>query len=184
MSSFDRFRRSTLLAALCLSTTILSACQVQPLYGEQTTGALSPLGQSSIEVAEVGDRVGQEVRNHLIFLLNGGAGQPASPRYRLDMTVSESVIGILRDPIDGQPTGQNLQLTAQYQLVEVATDRQVAVRSQSVTTSYDTFDQAFADIRAARDAENRAARELAERVRADLAIILRGEVALGSDQGA
>lgn len=159
-------------ACVAMMALFLSACQVAPLYGERATSPLTGGPATSIAVEEVNDRVSQEVRNELIFLLNGGVGQPPSPRYRLELFVARNLAGILRDPLDGEPTAQNLTLTAQYRLVENATDRDVAVRSQQVTATYDTSNQAFAALRALRDAENRAARELAERIRADLAILL------------
>ena len=34
-------------------------------------------------------RYAQQVRNHLIFGFNGGAGEPACPLYSLDLVVTE-----------------------------------------------------------------------------------------------
>jgi hypothetical protein len=83
--------------ALCLG---LSACQVTPLYADRSTPgydmAARPAADIIIEAAD--DRVGQELRNELIFLLHGGAGQPSDARYRVDLTVTRSDVGILRNP--------------------------------------------------------------------------------------
>lgn len=169
--------------ALCLG---LSACQVTPLYADRSTPgydmAARPAADIIIEAAD--DRVGQELRNELIFLLHGGAGQPSDARYRVELTVTRTDVGILRNPLDGRATGQNLTVRAEYEITDSATGDVVALRRQSVTTSYDRFEQGFADLRAARDAENRAARELAERLRADLALFLTTEAARGANQGA
>ncbi|WP_157928905.1 LPS assembly lipoprotein LptE [Pararhizobium haloflavum] len=160
----------------------LSACQVSPLYGDRSLSASNNVA-ASVAVDPVGDRVSQEVRNQLIFLFQGGAGAPADPRYRLQLSVNRSVQGILREAIDGQPTGQTLTLSAQYRLVEVASTREVASGSQEIAVSYDDFDQAFADVRAMRDAEDRGARELAQRISTDVAMTLRAERARVPDQG-
>ncbi len=52
-------------------------CQVRPLYSDaapNSAGVTSNAALNSIAVAEAKDRVTQEVRNHLIFALSGGAG--------------------------------------------------------------------------------------------------------------
>ena len=163
----------------------LGACQVTPLYADRSAPGYDMAARpaADIVIPPVDDRLGQELRNQLIFLLHGGAGEPATARYSVDLTVDRQLQGILRDPIDGQPTGQNLIIRAEYAIIDTATGEPVALRRQSVTTSYDDFDQGFADLRAARDAENRAAKELAERIRADLALFLNAEATRGAAQG-
>jgi LPS-assembly lipoprotein len=162
---------------------MLASCQVTPLYSERAANGAAAALTSDIGIDVIDERIGQDVRNNLIFLLSGGRGEPASPRYQMNLAVTKNVIGILRDAADGRPRGRNLTLTAQYRIVEIGTDREVAVRTQTSTALFDDFDQAFAVIRAERDAEQRAARELAERIRADLALVMNKEPALGPAQG-
>jgi LPS-assembly lipoprotein len=76
------FRDSSVLRLLILGPLlalllITSACTVRPLYGEASGSIGAGGGLGSIAVNPVTSRYAQEVRNHLIFGLNGGAGQPA-----------------------------------------------------------------------------------------------------------
>ena len=168
MSSF-KLRRLTLLALLA-APVVLTGCQVTPLYASRP-GPDNAL-DGAIYIEEVDERVAQELRNELIFLFNGGQTQPTDPRYRLELEVEEQTVAILRDPDTGEATGQNLQVLARYQLLDAATGVRLLADAQRITTTYDRFEQGFADLRAERDAQNRAARELAERIRAALALEL------------
>ncbi len=170
--------------ALGLSLASLAGCQVSPLYADSAEGLRGNALIRSVAIDPAENRLEQQVRNELIFLLNGGAPETTTPRYRVELTVLTTTQGILRDPNDSSPTGETIVFTAQYRLLDAATDREIAARTQMVTTRYDSFDQQFAAIRAQRDAENRAARELAERIRGELTLLLRDEGALGTDQGA
>ena len=61
--------------------------------GLETGGVLATTaGFQSIAIDPVNTRYGQQVRNDLIFLLNGGAGQPADPKYRMTLNAAVMVI--------------------------------------------------------------------------------------------
>src|SRR6478736_4538781 len=94
MSLSDKARGATRLVAFAAILTAIAGCQVRPLYSE---GAASAPAKklASIEISEAGDRVAQEVRNRLIFLVAGGAGEPANPEYKLALTVTSTVTGVL-----------------------------------------------------------------------------------------
>lgn len=149
----------------------VTACTVQPLYSVATPSATPVTGSiagdlSSIAIKPVSNRVGQEVRNNLIFLFNGGKGQPAESRYTLELTVSalsEATTTIQINKLD-EPTSAILTAIASYRLKDAAGKHFGSGRRQ-FASSYDVPRQEFAAVRARRDAENRAARELAELVR-------------------
>ena len=174
MSLPDRFRAA--LSLILISATVAAAgCTVRPLYSDAgiETGAIAgaTTGQRQIYVEEVRTRYGQALRNDLIFLLNGGAGQPAEPRYRmvLNATVNvtdEAAVSVVNE---NRPTAALLQMSANYVLTDTGTGEVVAKGARSVTASFDHPAQEFANMRARRDAENRAARELAEMLRLDVA---------------
>jgi LPS-assembly lipoprotein len=171
MSSPERKTRAV-LRGLVLSTCIAvlavaSACTVRPLYsdvapaGTATTSAAYP----SINIKPVETRYAQEVRNHLIFLLNGGAGQPANAQYTLDLgiTVLDSRLLLARTTSnEDRPTAGVVALTSSYVLRRADTGAIVSSGTRRISSSYDRPRQEFAALRAERDAENRAARELAE----------------------
>lgn len=152
----------------------LQACQFQPLYGSDS-GSLAS-GSSSlatISVAEVEERSAQQVRNHLIFLMTGGAN-PANPSHEVRLRISQNKT-VLAARVANRDSGQvgntagSVQLNASYEIYDTTT-RQVTHRGSRVTSaSYDRTSQSFASERAERDAENRAARELAEKLRLAIA---------------
>jgi LPS-assembly lipoprotein len=149
---------------------------VRPLYSDASpgvSGISTPVALKSIAVNEVDSRYAQEVRNQLIFLLNGGAGEPASPQYKLDLGVTSQGISTAAVAVDatsvGQPTAGGVVLTSLYVLTNATNGEIVTTGKRSVTASFDRPSQQFASLRAQRDAENRAARELAELVRLALA---------------
>jgi LPS-assembly lipoprotein len=157
-----------LAIALPLSLAALSACTVRPLYSNAAgAGTGTVAGLSSIAIKPVGTRYGQEVRNHLIFGLNGGAGQPANPLYwlTLNVTASASSAATIQRALEEEPTASMMTVGASYTLTDAKTGEMVAQGRREASSSYDVPRQSFAAARAQRDAENRAARELAELLR-------------------
>jgi LPS-assembly lipoprotein len=165
------------VAVLAL-TVALAGCQVRPLYsaGVATFSSDPSTGITSVSINEVSNRYGQEVRNQLIFALSGGAGEPASPAYKLELGISKRIINAAdiqtQTSGENQPTAGGVVLTSNYVLSDAATGAQIAKGSRSVTASFDRSRQQFAQVRAERDAENRAARELAE----VLKLVIMGEL--------
>lgn len=168
-------RRAFILLAL-VAASAAAGCTVRPLYSSDAaiqTGAITGANAElrSIVIDEERSREGQELRNQLIFLFAGGAGQPAAPKYRMALTTNvivtnEAVVSVGED---NRPTAALLQMTASYVLTSAETGQPVAAASRTVISSYDQPPQEFANLRARRDAENRAARELAEIIRLDVA---------------
>lgn len=172
MSLSDKARGATRLVAFAAILTAIAGCQVRPLYSEGAAGAPAKK-LASIEISEAGDRVAQEVRNRLIFLVAGGAGEPANPEYKLALTVTSTVTGVLykTDEADTADAGR-VTVSADYNLSRADTGQTVRSGNRVAVALVDFPDQEFAKLRAIRDAENRAARELAEIIRADLAAAL------------
>ncbi|MCX8999504.1 LPS assembly lipoprotein LptE [Rhizobiaceae bacterium BDR2-2] len=168
MSSDRRSRTGTFFAALVLtiSAGLLSACQVRPLYSEHsaTSQALKSIGFSQAE-----DRVAQEVRNRLIFLTSGGAGEAVNPEYQVDLAVRTRIVGVLVDATSDEARAGRVIVNVTYALKRARTGEIIKNGNRSAIALVDYPEQEFAKIRAIRDAENRAAREAAEFVRMDLA---------------
>lgn len=165
---FGPLRRAAAVG-LFLSIALASACTVRPLYsdGPAAPGINDDMKtlMSSIAIKPVTTRHAQEVRNHLIFLLNNGAGQPAAARYSLDLTVAEQVESALYKQVtrdDDEPTAGTVTLTAVYVVTDSKSGERKATGKRQITASYDRPRQEFATWRAQIDAEKRAARELAE----------------------
>lgn len=166
----SRWIRGWAVACALAALGAAAGCTVQPLYGNVSSVApgVADARVASIYIAEVDTREAQEVRNHLIFLLNGGAGQPVDPRYRMELVVLESAaatVTIQSPSGDNEPTAGAIQLVGSYTVKDATTDQVVARGQRTVTASFDRPRQLFAEARAERDAVNRAARELAEFLR-------------------
>ncbi len=168
-----------LIASALVLSMAVAGCQVRPLYsaGVVTFSGNPATGAMSVSVNEVTNRYAQEVRNQLIFGLNGGAGEPANALYRLELGITKRIINAadlqIQTAGENQPTAGGVVLSSNYVLSDAATGTPIASGSRSVTASFDRSRQQFAQVRAERDAENRAARELAE----VLKLVIAGELA-------
>ncbi len=174
MSSFDHSRsgggrkagRLILLAAVAAAA--LSACTVQPLYAPTAAGSSVTASLGDIYIEPVSDRIGQDVRNELIFQLNGGKGQPANANYRMTLSVgaSESALGVT--PIATAPA-YSVTVAATYEVRSTADDKIVLRSTSRQSASYDRVNQFYANERAQLDAQNRAAALVAQDIRTRLA---------------
>jgi LPS-assembly lipoprotein len=111
-----------------------------------------------------------EIRNALAFKLYGNAtGSP--PLYRLVLKFASSRSSLIVDPNTGLPSSENYGIDAQFNLVEIATDKSLMTGTTFSRVSYDIPGsyQRFARARAFRDAEDRAAQEIAEHIQTRLA---------------
>jgi LPS-assembly lipoprotein len=167
------WRSRALFAVLCagLAALALSGCGFQPLYGGTTPGGQKLAAvMTGVEVSPIPGRVGQKLRNELIFA-NTGGGNPGPKRYLLDISIKESVTDQLVQ-ITGDATGQVYQLDATFKLVEQNSGK-VLYQGKSVSRApYNRFQEIFANVRARYDAENRAARSLSDTIRTQVAAYL------------
>jgi len=156
----------------------LTAGCFQPMYAERADGApglreklmgveLPPVEKPN---ASRDARIGVEIRNALAFKLYGQAtGMPPTHKLVLRFTTSRS--SLILDPATALPSSENYGIDAQYNLVELATNKSVMTGSTFSRVSYDSPGQMqrFARTRAFRDAEDRAAQEIAENIQTRLA---------------
>lgn len=163
--------RALLAAGLTAAMAFSTGCTVRPLlatgYATINTAG-TPAGElPSIAISPVDTRFGQEVRNHLIFLLNGGGGQAASARYTMKLSISAITTSAARIQRleEVQPTAKLARLVADYTLYDAETDDAVASGRREMSSAFDVPSQEYAAWRAERNARDRAARELAELLR-------------------
>jgi LPS-assembly lipoprotein len=125
---------------------------------------------AGLNITEIPGRVGQRVRNELIFKVTS-AGPPADAQYRLDISVRESITDTLVE-LTGDVQGQLFNLQANFVLVRLA-DNQTVLKGRSAgRAAFDRFDPIFTNTRARIDAENRAARVVADSIRTRIAAFL------------
>jgi LPS-assembly lipoprotein len=160
------------LAAVAALAALLAGC-FQPMYAEHRDGtpdlreklmgvALPPVDKPN---GSRDARLGVEIRNALAFKLYGNAtGMPPTHRLVIRFTTTRSSLMI--DPNTALPTSENYGIDAQFNLVDIATDKSVMTGTTFSRVTYDMPGsyQRFARSRAFRDAEDRACQEIAENI--------------------
>lgn len=163
-------RQAMKLLAAAAAGPWFAACGMQPLYGPTRAGAPMSEVLAGVEVASVPGRVGQKVRNELVFGLTGG-DRPGAAKYRLELAVRESLTDMLVQR-SGVARGQSYSLDVGFKLVRQE-DGAVTLEGRSLgRATLDRFDPMFANVRAVIDAENRAARQVAESIKTRVAAYL------------
>jgi len=148
---------------------LLAGCGFRPLYGEAAVGRTTTTSElASIEVAAISDRVGQNVRNHLIDHLTPKGKTPGT-RYRLNvlLTPSQEGIALTRDEA---ATRINYQLRGKFVLVELSSGREILQGSARSIAVYNVVSADYATLTAEADAERRAAREISDEIKTRLAV--------------
>lgn len=159
-----------LLAALALLALGLAGCGLQPLYGSTASGSRLAAVMAGVEVTPIPGRVGQRVRNELIFENTGGGGQSPQSTYKLDIVVKEGVTNELVQ-ITGDAKSQVYELDATFKLI--GRDGRVVLEGKATSrAAYERFQTIFSNVRARVDAENRAARTVAESIKVRIAAYL------------
>lgn len=164
--------RLAVVAGLSLG---LTAC-FKPLYGPTASGQSLQTVLASIDVPEAvwpnnQAVMGHYLRSELIFLLNG-SGSDVPKRYLLKMALSKSISTPVVDTETGRASSAIVGGTLNYELTSLDGNTVYTRGSATSATSYDRYQQRFATVRAARDAEIRLAKTLAEQVRTRLAATL------------
>src|ERR1700752_3486990 len=165
-----------LLAVFALAA--LTAGCFQPMYAEHADGTpglrekllgveLPPIDKPN---ASREARLGVEIRNALEFKLYGNA-IGTTPTHRLGIRFTSSRTSLIIDPLTALPTNEDVGIDAQFNLIEIATNKSVMSGTTFSRVSYDIPGsyQRFSRARAYRDAEDRACQEIAERIQTRLA---------------
>ncbi|MFZ5733783.1 MAG: LPS assembly lipoprotein LptE, partial [Pseudomonadota bacterium] len=166
------------MAAVVAMAAALAGC-FRPLYAEPPPGAGPGVREllSGVEVLPLNipqgrreARVGQEIRNALMFSLYGAAvGGPTT--HKLEMKITVSRVSVIVDPTTGRADNENYAIDAAYALRDAVTNKIVVTGNTSARASYDVpgQEQRFARARAFRDAEDRAAKVIAGHINERLA---------------
>lgn len=159
-----------LVAATAASLALSGCTAVQPLYGSISTPGHSPVMQQLHEVDVVaGGRIGQIVRTELELGFYGGGSGPERAAYRLIITMSDSSIPVNDARYSDLPAASVQQLNASFTLTETKTRKTILTGTSFANATWNVSNQRYANIRAARDAEQRAAVVIAADIRTKLA---------------
>jgi LPS-assembly lipoprotein len=172
-----RTRIAARLVAVAALAALTAGC-FQPMYAEHADGSpdlreklmgvdLPPVDKPN---GSRDARIGVEIRNALAFKLYGNAtGMP--PTHKLVLRFTSTRSSLMIDPNTALPTSENYGIDAQFNLIEIASNKSVMTGSTFSRVSYDMPGsyQRFARTRAFRDAEDRAAQEIADNIQTRLA---------------
>ena len=175
--SLGRTRIVARLVAVAALAALTAGC-FQPMYAEHTDGTPGLREKlMGVEVPPVDKnnasreaRMQVEIRNALAFKLYGDA-TGTTPTHRLVIKFTTSRTSLIIDPTTALPTNEDVGIDAQYNLIEIATNKSVMTGTTFSRVSYDIPGsyQRFSRARAYRDAEDRACQEIAERIQTRLA---------------
>ena len=138
----------------------LAACGgsgFRPMYAANSGGQRVSDKMAQVGITTIPSRVGQQLRNELIFRTTGGGQQATDKTYKLDIAMRARVTSQLVD-IKGNAETQIYHIDADFQLVDMR-NKNVVFKGQSFgRAGYQRFRTSYANVRARRDAENRTAR--------------------------
>lgn len=171
----SRWQRAARVCAIAVITApLLAACGnggFRPLYGSAGVGGANVSEKlAQVSIAKIPGRVGQRIRNDLIFQTTGG-GDALPPEYRLDIAIQQSVTSTLVRQ-DGDAASQVYNLSASFKLTRLS-DNTVALQGTSYSKAgFNRFTSIYSNVRARRDAEDRAATTVSEDLKSRIAAYL------------
>lgn len=167
------FKAISMAIMLSCTGALLSGCAFKPLYGTTATNAGLQQTLKTVSIPEVPGRIGQVVRNELIFRFTGG-GHADAPQYRLSLAVKESVKSqfVRRD---GDSEGQFLELNTSFKLYRVGDDKLPILEGVSFAkAAFNDNTSIYSNVRSRRNAEDRAAKTTAEDLQVRISAFLSG----------
>jgi LPS-assembly lipoprotein len=173
-SASTGFWRARVGVCLALSLAAgVAACGdsgFRPLYAPSASGAVVSERFKEVDFAPIPGRVGQRIRNDLIFESTGG-GNAAPPQYRFEVVLQENVTSTLVD-IQGRVAGAVYTVQASFRLIDSKEKKVVFQGTSHARAPFERFEAIYSNVRAREDAENRAARTVADDLKTRLAAYL------------
>lgn len=159
-------KRLPVLLGLAAAAAVLGGCGqggFQPLYGVTGSTARANEKLSSVTIAPIPGRIGQRIRNELMFE-KSASGVTSAATSRLDIAFSESILTSLVNA-KGDSAGQIYQIEAKYKLIDLSTNKPLFEGRSLGRAAFDRFEAIYSNIRAREDAENRVAKSVADDIR-------------------
>ena len=149
------------LAALVLALQV-AACGFQPLYARRDASNVQA-SFTEVHIDAIEDRVGQQLRNHLVKLLHP-RGRADTPRWRLAIKVTEGrrSVAVLKSAF---ATRAVLTFSAAVQLFRVDDGGAAQAFTSTVSASFNIFSSEFATQMAERGARQKAIVDIGQDIR-------------------
>ena len=173
-ASRDRRHTPLVLSLLFAAAVALSACSdaagFRPLYGPSASGGSVGEQLKQVDFAPIPGRVGQRIRNDMIFHTTGG-GNPLPPTHRVEIVLKENLTSTLVN-IQGEASGQVYSVEAAFRLIDTKDKKVVFQGTAHARAGFERFESIYSNVRAREDAENRVARTIADDLKTRLAAYL------------
>jgi LPS-assembly lipoprotein len=157
------------LGLTLVAVPVLTGCGdggFRPLYGVTASGERLDDRLAQVDIAPIPSRVGQRIRNELIFHNTGGGSAP-KPAYRLEIAIREGLNSTLVTS-SGEAFSQVYNVDAGYQLISLK-DKAIVLKGMShARAAFERYQSIYANVRAREDAEQRVARTIAEELKVRL----------------
>lgn len=171
--SWSRLRHGPRAALLAVVLIIgLAGCGFEPLHGQNTASSADAL--EAVRINVIADRVGQQLRNRLLQLMQPRAND-TRPAWNLRVELNESISTVLVEESSFGTRG-DLKMTAIYRLVPVTGNMAAARNGRSFSVASFNIrdaDLEYANLIAERDAREKAVRLLADDIKRQVALWLR-----------
>jgi LPS-assembly lipoprotein len=164
---------SSLIGAV-VAAALLAGCGesgFRPLYGQAGIGANVGEKLAGVEIAPIPGRLGQRIRNELIFDVTGGGRVTETPVYRLEIAVKENVVSTLVNR-DGTAQSQIYTADASFNLIRLSDKKVVVTGTSFGRAGFERNPSIFSNVRAQDDAQNRAAKSIGIEMKTRLAAYL------------
>lgn len=162
-----------------LAVLLLAGCSggegFRPMYAATASGPGVQAKLAKVDITPIPSRVGQRLRNELIFQKTGG-GLPETPEYKLDITIKEALTST-NVTSTGEALSQVYTLDAHFKLTRISDKKILFQGASHGRAGFERFKQIYSNVRAREDAENRAALTVADDIKTRLAATLsRGDI--------
>lgn len=166
-----RFWNRKSVAAIAALSFLVTACGFQPLYSQNGAGPAVQAELAAIIIKVKPDRLERLVYSSLRDELSP-LGAPASPAYRLEVTLAEIRTGVGFEA-DDSATRFNFQLLGTWRLIDLENQEVLFQSTSRSIAAYNVVTSQFATLTAEKDAEERTAVDLARDIQLQLSLHFR-----------
>lgn len=146
----------------------LSSCGFQPIHSEKSAASVAAL--ANFDIALIGDRKGQMLRNELLKEMQP-RGTTLNPRFSLSVTLAETLSNLAIRK-DNAATRANLTLSATFSVTHRAEKDALFSGAVKSVNSFNILTSDYATLSARADARRRAVKQLALQIKERLSIWL------------
>jgi LPS-assembly lipoprotein len=169
MSSSDNSgpisRRAILMT---LAGLPLAGC-VRPMYATiDSKGTVTNSQLAAIDIKPIPERFGHFLTEDLRFAFHGGS-PAATMKYRLEITLTRSVVTPIIDTSTGRADVATMRADAYFRLLPYEGGTVLVDGRATGSASFDRLTQRYAGLRAGIDSEKRVAETLAEQIQTRIA---------------